>query len=80
MNKTLRQAVIAGNWKMNKTRPEALSLIEELKPMVAAADCGVVICVPFTNLETALSATAGSNIKVGAENCHWAKSGPPRCG
>ena len=72
MNKALRQAVIAGNWKMNKTRPEAKALIEELKPMVANAKVGVVICVPFTNLETALEATKGSNIKVGAENCHWA--------
>ncbi len=75
MNKALRKAVIAGNWKMNKTRPEAKALIEELKPLVAGADCDVVICVPYTNLETALYATKGSNIKVGAENCHWAKSG-----
>ena len=75
MNKALRKAVIAGNWKMNKTRPEAKALIEELKPLVANADCDVVICVPYTNLETALDATKGSNIKVGAENCHWAKSG-----
>ncbi|MGN0626145.1 MAG: triose-phosphate isomerase [Oscillospiraceae bacterium] len=75
MNKAKRQAVIAGNWKMNKTRPEAKALIEELKPLVKDADCGVVICVPYTNLETALEATKGSNIKVGAENCHWAKSG-----
>ena len=75
MNKALRKAVIAGNWKMNKTRPEAKALIEELKPLVAGADCDVVICVPYTNLETALDATKGSNIKVGAENCHWAKNG-----
>lgn len=75
MNKTLRKAVIAGNWKMNKTRPEAKALIEELKPLVAGASCDVVICVPYTNLETALEATKGTNIKVGAENCHWAASG-----
>ncbi len=75
MNKTLRQAVIAGNWKMNKTRPEAKALIEELIPLAADADCGVVICVPFTNLETALSLTEGTNICVGAQNCHFAKSG-----
>ena len=75
MNKTLRQAVIAGNWKMNKTRPEAKALITDLIPLVKDADCGVVICVPYTNLETALELTAGTNIKVGAENCHWAKSG-----
>ena len=43
MNKAKRQAIITGNWKMNKTRPEAKALIEELKPLVKDADCGVVI-------------------------------------
>ncbi len=75
MNKSLRKAVIAGNWKMNKTRPEAKALIEELKPLAANADCGVVVCVPFTNLETVLESAKGSNIKVGAQNCHFEKSG-----
>ncbi len=75
MNKALRKAVIAGNWKMNKNRQEAKALIAEMLPLVKDADCGVVICVPYTNLETALEATKGSNVKVGAENCHWATSG-----
>ena len=75
MNKSLRKAVIAGNWKMNKTRPEAKALIEELKPLVANASCDVVACVPLTNLETVLDAAKGSNIKVGAQNCHFEKSG-----
>ncbi len=75
MNKNLRQAIIAGNWKMNKTRPEAKALIEELIPLAANAECGVVICVPFTNLETALELTKGTNICVGAQNCHFAKNG-----
>ncbi len=76
MNKATRKAIIAGNWKMNKTRPEAKALLEELKPMVAGVkDVEVVACVPFTNLETALAATAGTNIKIGAENCHFEKSG-----
>ena len=75
MNKALRKAVIAGNWKMNKTRPEAKALIEELRPLVRSAACDVVVCVPFTSLETVLSAAAGSNVKVGAQNCHWAQSG-----
>ena len=75
MNKALRKAVIAGNWKMNKNRTEAKALIAELVPVVKGAGCDVVICVPYTNLETALAATAGTNIKVGAENCHWAESG-----
>lgn len=75
MKKELRQAIIAGNWKMNKTRPEAKALIEALKPYAEKATCGVVICVSFTNLETAVNLTKGTNIKVGAQNCHFEKSG-----
>ena len=75
MNKNIRKAVIAGNWKMNKPRPEAKALIEALVPLAKDAGCEVVICVPFTNLETAVELTKGTNIKVGAQNCHFAKSG-----
>ena len=75
MNKNVRRAVIAGNWKMNKTRPEAKALLEELKAIVKDPACEVIACVPFTNLETALAATAGTCIKIGAENCHFEKSG-----
>ena len=75
MNKALRKAIIAGNWKMNKNRKEAAELIEALKPIAADKTCGVVICVPFTNLETALRLTEGTNIEVGAENVHFEKSG-----
>ena len=75
MNKAKRRAVIAGNWKMNKNRAEAKELITELLPLVKDADCEVVLCTPYTNLETALALTEGTNVKVGAENCHWAESG-----
>lgn len=75
MNKQLRKAVIAGNWKMNKTPSQAKALIEEMKPLVKDADCDVVICVPYVDLQTAVETTKGTNIKVGAENCHWEKSG-----
>ncbi len=77
MNKTLRKAIIAGNWKMNKTRPEAKALLEEIKPLVANAEGNVevIACVPFTNLETAMNTTEGSNVKIGAENVHFEKSG-----
>ena len=75
MNKALRKAVIAGNWKMNKTPCEARDLLEAIKPLVQNAKCDVVACVPFVDLQTALDATAGSNIGIGAENCHWEASG-----
>ena len=77
MKKSVRKAIIAGNWKMNKTRPEAKELLEAIKPLVANAEgkVEVIACVPFTNLETAINVTAGSNVKIGAENCHFEKSG-----
>ena len=75
MNKALRKPVIAGNWKMNNTPAQTTALINEMKPLVAGADCEVVICAPFVDLQAALDAAEGSNIKIGAENCHWAESG-----
>ena len=75
MNKNLRKAVIAGNWKMNKTPAEAKTLIEEMKPLVADANCEVVLCVPFIDIPAAMEAAAGSNIKIGAENVHFMASG-----
>ena len=69
MNKATRKAIIAGNWKMNNTRVEAKALLEAIKPLVANAEGNVevIACVPFTNLETAINTTAGSNVKIGAE-------------
>lgn len=75
MNQQLRKAVIAGNWKMNKTPAEAKVLIEEIAPLVKNAVCDVVVCVPYVDLCTALESTKGTNIHVGAENCHWEPSG-----
>ncbi|NLA72323.1 MAG: triose-phosphate isomerase [Clostridiales bacterium] len=75
MDKNLRKAVIAGNWKMNKTPAETTALINELKPLVENADCDIIVCVPYINLNAAIDAAKGSLIKVGAQNCHWEKSG-----
>ena len=75
MNKTKRNAVIAGNWKMNKTPAETTALINEMKPLVAEADCDVVLCVPFIDIAAAVEAAKGSNIKIGAENVHFKASG-----
>ena len=75
MNRKYRKTVIAGNWKMNKTPAEAKELLEGILPLVKDADCDVVACVPFVDLSVALETTAGSNVKIGAENCHWEASG-----
>ena len=75
MNKAKRSAVIAGNWKMNNTPAETTALINEMKPLVADADCDVVLCVPFIDIAAATQAAKGSNIKIGAENVHFKASG-----
>ena len=75
MKKALRKAVIAGNWKMNKTPAETTAIINEMKPLVAGADCDVVLCVPFIDIAAAVEAAKGSNIKIGAENVHFKASG-----
>ena len=71
----MRKAIIAGNWKMNKTPDEAKKLVEELKPLVAEANCDVVVCVPAVDIAAAKEAAKKSNIHVGTQNVHWAKSG-----
>ncbi len=76
MNKNLRKAVIAGNWKMNMTPSQAKALLDELCPMVAGKDgCDIVVCTPFVDLATALEATKGTNVKVGAQNVHFEEKG-----
>ena len=71
-----RRTVIAGNWKMNFTPAQATAFIEEIKPMVAGKDnCDIIFCAPYVTIDAAQKAAAGSNIKIGAENVHFAKSG-----
>jgi triosephosphate isomerase (TIM) len=72
----VRKPVIAGNWKMYKTRQETRAFFEVFKPLVAASHhCEIVIAPPFTDLEAALEAARGSAISVAAQNLHWEREG-----
>lgn len=71
----MRKAIIAGNWKMNKTPVEAAELVSALVPAVKDADCDVVVCVPAVCFGAVKEAAKGSNIHLGAQNVHFAKSG-----
>ena len=71
----MRKPIITGNWKMNKTPKETAELMNQLKPLVAQAECEVVVCPPAVCLAAAAEALKGSNIKLGAQNVHWARSG-----
>jgi len=71
----MRKAMIAGNWKMNKTPDEAKALVSELVPLVKDAACDVVVCVPAVCYQAVGEAIKGSNIKLGAQNVHFAPKG-----
>ena len=68
MNKE-RKLIIAGNWKMNKTVAEALTLVEDLKRDLAGVkEVDVIIAPPFTALSDVCKATLDSTIKLAAQN------------
>ncbi|WP_027409935.1 triose-phosphate isomerase [Anoxybacteroides tepidamans] len=72
----MRKPIIAGNWKMHKTLSEAISFAEEVKGMVPASErVDSVVCAPALFLERLVEAAKGTNLKIGAQNMHFAESG-----
>lgn len=71
----MRKSIIAGNWKMYKTRDEALQFVYAVAdklPPVGEVDS--VICAPFVELRC-LVQRQGENLKIGAQNMHFADQG-----
>jgi len=68
MNKE-RKLIIAGNWKMNKTVAEGVSLVRDLKRELAGVkEVDIVVCPPYTALESVSREILDSNIRLGAQN------------
>src|SRR4051812_41054289 len=73
---SFRKKLIAGNWKMNKTPADGVALIAEIAAAVSkVTDVEIVVCPPFTGLESAAKALEGSALKLGAQNMHHEASG-----
>jgi len=71
-----RTPLIAGNWKMYKTKREAEDYIQALLPRVAALEeVGVAICAPYTDLEALADSARGSRVETYAQNMHEAPEG-----
>ena len=71
-----RKKLIAGNWKMNKTSSDAVALVQEIVAAIGKqTDVDVVVCPPFTSLESVGKALDGSVVKLGAQNVHPEPSG-----
>ena len=71
----MRKKVIAGNWKMNMLPNEAIAYIQEFASLVEKSEAEVILCVPYTDLFYCLLNAQGTNIKIGAQNMHFAENG-----
>lgn len=77
---SMRRTLIAGNWKMNGSKAEARSLVEDLMRRQREVgserpDCDLLICPPFVFLELVGRLIEGSEIALGAQDCHPAEAG-----
>ncbi len=71
-----RKKLIAGNWKMNKTSADGVALVRDIVAAVGKnADVDILVCPPFTALESVGKTLEGSNVKLGAQNMHHEASG-----
>jgi triosephosphate isomerase (TIM) len=72
----MRKPIIAGNWKMFKTLPEAKSFMEDIKSSVPSKDkIESVVCAPALFLESLVSIAKGYDVAIGAQNMHFEESG-----
>ena len=68
--------MIAGNWKMFKTRGETNAFFEGLIPQIQTVNhCDIVVAPPFTALSAAVDDAVGTIIKISAQDVHWEKEG-----
>ncbi len=74
----MRKKIVAANWKMNMTQAESERFVESfLRDIGEITDVEVVIIPPFTAIPKVTEALGrAQNIKVGAQNMFWEKSGP----
>lgn len=73
-----RKFLIAGNWKMHKLSGETANLAGEVSNYLrenSSENIEVLVCPTFINIGAARDAAKGSNLKVGAQNCHYETQG-----
>lgn len=71
----MRQKIIAGNWKMNKTRSQAIEFVQDLKAEEIKGNKKVIVCAPFTSLYVISQLIEDTCIKLGAQNMHYEDQG-----
>lgn len=76
----MRKKIVAGNWKMNTGKQEALQLVQDVLSSLSplAAHQHLVFCPPFvhiSSIQEVLRSGKSSNVHLGAQNCHDKASG-----
>jgi triosephosphate isomerase (TIM) len=72
----MRHPIIAGNWKMFKTRSETSAFFDALIPQIQNVEhCDIVVAPPFTALSAAADEAEGTRVAVSAQDVHWEKEG-----
>ncbi|WP_394234622.1 triose-phosphate isomerase [Niallia oryzisoli] len=72
----MRKPIIAGNWKMHKTLPEAKSFMEEIKNAIPSNDkVESVVCAPALFLNSLVELAKNTDVKIGAQNMHFEEKG-----
>lgn len=72
----MRTPIVAGNWKMNTTLSEALTLVDAMLPELdALSTVERVVCPPFISLVSVAERLRGTSVLVGAQNCHTEPKG-----
>lgn len=73
----MRQKIIAGNWKMNKSVDESQKLAAEIVQAVTGKTpkAEVVICPTFLALDRVAGVVKGTSVKLGAQDVHWENQG-----
>ena len=73
----MRKKVVAGNWKMNNDLNGTVNLISDIKKELSGkiVNAEIIVCPPFTNLETTKALLKDSKIKLGAQNIFYEDSG-----
>ena len=72
----MRKPLIAANWKMNTTPPEALAIIKQMLPELNSfARVETLICPPFISIVSVSELLRGSKVELGAQNAYFEDKG-----
>ena len=71
----MRDTIIAGNWKMNKSPVETKEYFNKFNDLVKETKTNIILCVPFVDIQVAQESTQNANISIGAQNMYYIDSG-----